>query len=107
MQLLRMIGTTAGIASTITIIILGHRSNSQTTDKMAKGGAGRLPLLPFYCVDSEARQLRVCFVSDSHRESGVLSFGSALSPVESCPLRSSLSSHLSVYSLLVSIAGKD
>jgi hypothetical protein len=54
MQLLRMIGTTAGTASTITIIILLHRNNSQTQTK-SKGGAGRLPLLPFYCVVSEAR----------------------------------------------------
>ncbi len=51
--------------------------------------------------------MHVCFASDSHRESGVLSFGSALSPVESCPLRSSLSSHLPVYSLSESIASED
>jgi len=51
--------------------------------------------------------MHVCFASDSHRESGVFSFGSALSPVESCPLRSYLSSHLPVYSQLSSIASED
>jgi hypothetical protein len=55
MQLLRMIGTIAGIASTITIIILRHRSNNQTSDKIKRGEPGGSPLLPFYCVVSEAR----------------------------------------------------
>jgi hypothetical protein len=90
-QLLRMIGTIAGTANTITIIIQVQRSDNSIADKI-KRGAGRLPLLIF-CVVSEARKMHVCFVSDSHRESGVFSFGSALSPVESCPLRSSSSSH--------------
>jgi hypothetical protein len=47
-----------------------------------KGGARRLPL---FLVAASTRKRAACagFASDSHRESGVLSFRSALSPVES------------------------
>jgi len=55
-------------------------------------GAWRLPLLLICCVVSEARKMHVCFASDTHRKSGAISFGAALSPVESYSLRSSMSS---------------
>jgi hypothetical protein len=42
MLLLRMIGTIAGTAGTITVIVRVHRSNSSKVQ--SKGGAGRLPL---------------------------------------------------------------
>ena len=46
------------------------------------------------CVVSEATLTARMFSGDAHRKSGVFSFGSALSPVESCSLQSPLSSHL-------------
>jgi len=49
MQLLRMIGTTVGIASTIAIIILLHRSNSQTTDKIKRGSRAAPPFAILLC----------------------------------------------------------
>ena len=55
MQLLRMIGTTAGIANTITIIILRHRSNSLTSDKIKRGSRAAPPFAILLCVVSEAR----------------------------------------------------
>jgi len=44
------------------------------------------------CVVSEATLTARMFSGDAHRKSGVFSFGSALSPVESCSLQSLLSS---------------
>ena len=38
-----------------------------------KGGAWRLPLFVLLLVASEARRIRVCFSSDAHRKSGVIS----------------------------------
>lgn len=49
MRLLRMIGTTAGIASTITIIILRHRSNSLTSDKIKRGSRAAPPFAILLC----------------------------------------------------------
>jgi|HubBroStandDraft_3_1064219.scaffolds.fasta_scaffold196835_1 hypothetical protein len=49
----------------------------------SKRGAWRLPFLLICCVASEARKMHVCFTSDAHRKSGVISCGAALSPVES------------------------
>jgi hypothetical protein len=105
MQLHRTTVTIAGTAAVIAAITTLRVSTDAY--KIKKGEPGGSPFLLIGCVVSEARQVHVCFESDSHRESGVFSFCSALSPVESCPLRSSWSSHLPVYSLLVSIASED
>ncbi len=51
--------------------------------------------------------MRVCFESDSHRESGAFIFGSALSPVESCPLPELIELSSPVYSLFPSIASEE
>jgi hypothetical protein len=53
---------------------------------------------PLFCqivvsFQKRANNVRV-FSNDSHRKSGAFSFGAALSPVESCSLRSSRSSRL-------------
>jgi hypothetical protein len=52
---------------------------------------------PFFvcCVVSEATLTARVFSGDAHRKSGVFSFGSALSPVESCSLQSLMSSRFS------------
>jgi hypothetical protein len=55
MQRLRMIGTIAGIASTIIVIVRVHRSSSSMADKIKRGEPGGSPLLSFYCVVYEAR----------------------------------------------------
>jgi len=109
MQLHRTTVTIAGIAAVIVAIttLLVSTDLQNRKNKIKKGEPGGSPFLLIGCVVSEARQVHVCFESDSHRESGVFSFGSALSPVESCPLRSSWSSHPPVYSLSVSIASED
>jgi hypothetical protein len=49
-----------------------------------EGGAAKLPLLSICCIVSEATQTARMFPGDAHRESGVFSYRSALSPVESC-----------------------
>jgi hypothetical protein len=53
---------------------------------------------PFFvcCVVSEATLTARVFSGDAHRKSGVFSFGSALSPVESCSLQSLMSSRFSL-----------
>jgi hypothetical protein len=53
-QRLPTTGTIAGTAGIIAIIIQARRSNSFQEEK-TKGGARRLPLFAFYCVDSEVR----------------------------------------------------
>jgi len=71
-----------------------HPSAVEHARRTTKEGSLAAPLFVPYCVVSEARKKHVCFASDAHRKSGVISFGAALSPVESCSLRSSLSSRL-------------
>ena len=51
---------------------------------MQKGEPLGSPFLPICCVVSEATLTARVFSGDAHRESGVFSFRSALSPVESC-----------------------
>ena len=87
-----MTATHASIAPAITIDVLArHR---RATLPKRKWGAGRLPILQLCCVASEAALTARVFSGDAHRESGVFSFGSALSPVESCSLQSPMSSQL-------------
>jgi hypothetical protein len=47
-------------------------------------GSHAAPHFPICCVVSEATLTARMFSGDAHRESGVISFSSALSPVESC-----------------------
>lgn len=84
-QRLPMTGTIAdmamasAIAATVPLRIVSWKLNSKTQ----KGEPGGSPFLLICCVASEARQKHVCFADDAHRKSGVISFGAALSPVES------------------------
>ncbi len=81
-----MTATTTGtpvVDVIVTITLLRPNTSLKSSLEEAKGGAWRLPLLPICCVASEAHQKHVCFASDSHRKSGVLSYSAALSPVES------------------------
>src|SRR5437764_12502783 len=57
-----------------------------------EGEPSRPPLLPNRCIVSKARKPQNAFSNDAHRKSGAFSFGAALSPVESCSIRSSGSS---------------
>src|SRR5438094_6986303 len=72
---------------------LPRNTNSRFESKTRRG-AWRLPSLVDYYVVAKARKRHASVSNDSHRKSGALSFGAALSPVESyfLSLRSSMSS---------------
>jgi len=55
MPLLHMIGTIASITGAITIVAPVRHNGSSIVDKFKKGGAGGSPLLPMYCIVTEAR----------------------------------------------------
>ena len=59
MRLLRMTVTTAGIASTIAIIILRHRSNRHTTDKIKRGSRAAPPFAILLCRPRSALTARM------------------------------------------------
>ena len=64
----------------------------------------------FYLLMSsrKRREMHVVFLGDAHRKSGVIGFCFALSPVESCSLRSYVSLRIQVYACdSVGARGKD
>jgi hypothetical protein len=68
--------------------------DSEKPQFIKKMGSQTAPHFQLCYVVSEAALTARVFSGDAHRKSGVFSFGSALSPVESCSLQSPLSSRL-------------
>jgi hypothetical protein len=75
----------------VAIVTTTTRRRRTITHKM-KMGSLTAPQFSNCCVVSEAMLTARVLSGDAHRESGVFSFGSALSPVESCSLQNSMSS---------------
>jgi hypothetical protein len=83
-----------------------NRPKLRGPQRNTKGEPGGSPFALLLC-RSRSAQNRVCFASDSHRKSGVLSFCSARSPVESSSPPELMELTQSLYSSVLSKASKE
>jgi hypothetical protein len=85
---------TIGIRESITVAvggIIGTRAQKPTHHKSETGSLSAPHFFALLCRLGSDVDCAL-FSGDAHRKSGVFSFGSALSPVESCSLQNSMSS---------------